>query len=241
MRFGDLTYIELRDVIAQDAIALIPTGCTEQQGPHLTVDFDTWLVTAICEAAAVRAEERHGVRVVVLPTVPFGPTPEHRSFGTGFVDLPQTTHEAVIASVLASVADQGFRRAVIWRGCGGHDLAGAVERFNATQDRCRAVQPDLPYRDIWLDKGDVRDEGGHADGFATSLALHLRPESVRTDEIRDPDNRPVDWDDPNLDFGAYSSTGVLGRPTVASAELGATLWEEIVSRTAEFIASHARR
>jgi creatinine amidohydrolase len=52
------------------------------------------------------------------------------------------------------------------------------------------------------------------------LALHLRPEAVRRERIADPHNDRVDWDDPDLDFGRYSSTGVIGRPTVASAALG---------------------
>jgi len=44
MRYGDLTYEEIREGARQGWLAIVPTGCTEQQGPHLTVDFDTWFV-----------------------------------------------------------------------------------------------------------------------------------------------------------------------------------------------------
>jgi len=85
MRFGDLTYREIRERAEAGWIAVVPTGCTEQQGPHLPVDFDTWFAETACLAAARQAAEKHGVKVLVLPAMPFGPTPEHRSFGSGYI------------------------------------------------------------------------------------------------------------------------------------------------------------
>ena len=105
--------------------------------------------------------------------------------------------------------------------------------FNASHaGGARASLPELPYHDIWVRVG-LRDvPGGHADSFAMSIALYLRPESVRTERIRDPKSSPVDWSDPDLDFSRYSPTGVIGDPTHASAELGRTLWTEIVQAAA---------
>ena len=50
--------------------------------------------------------------------------------------------------------------------------------------------------------------------------------------IRDPGSSPVDWEDPALDFSRYSSSGVIGDPTHASAELGRRLWTEVVEAVA---------
>lgn len=233
MRFGDLTFQEIRERAEEDWLAVVPTGCTEQQGPHLSVDYDTWFVETVCLAATRRGGEKHGVKALVLPVVPFGPTPEHRSYGSGYIHLPQGIHEAVVSSFLNSVAEQEFRRVVVWRGCGQHDLNGVVERFNAEHEgKARAFQPELPYHAIWCRVGDPSIPGGHADSFATSIALHLRPESVRVERICDPQHKPVDWDDPNLDFARYSPTGVIGDPTHASAELGAKLWKAVVEEVA---------
>ena len=80
---------------------------------------------------------------------------------------------------------------------------------------------------------------GHADSFTTSITLHLRPEAVRRDRIVDPQHKPVDWEDPDLDFASYSSTGVIGDPTHASAELGAKLWEAVVDEVAATLRSIA--
>ena len=177
----------------------------------------------------------------MLPAIPFGPTPEHRSYGAGYVDVPAGVHASMVSAVLASLAEQGFRRIVVWRGCGGHDLREAVQRFNDAYSGCSAAfLPPHPYDDIWRRIGDPAVPGGHADSFATSIALHLRPEAVRADRIIDPQHRPVDWQDPALDFADYSRTGAIGDPTHASAELGANLWEAVVDAVAATLASIAQ-
>lgn len=233
MRFGDLTFQEIRQRAEEGWLAVVPTGCTEQQGPHLPVDFDTWFVESLCLSGARRAGERYGVKTLVLPALPFGPTPEHRGYGSGYIHLPQGIHEAVVSSVLTSLVEQGFQRLVVWRGCGQHELSDVVKQFNAEHaGRARAFQPNLPYEAIWCRIGDPSIAGGHADSFATSLALHLRPESVRVERIPDPQHESVDWDDPELDFSRYSPSGVIGDPSHASADLGARLWEAVVDEAA---------
>ena len=234
MKFGDLTYEEIRDYAEAGALAVAPTGCTEQQGPHLTVDWDTWFAETVCLAGAERAKEKFDLDVLVLPATPFGPTPEHRDFGSGYVDVPNDTHLRLVSAILDSLADQGFTRIVVWRGCGGHRLRSVVDDFNSGHaERAKAVLPTQPYHDIWVRLGDSRDQGGHADSFTTAIALHLRPDHVRRDKIVDPKCKPVDWDDPNLNFADYSPNGVVGSPIYASAELGETLWQEVVESVAD--------
>ncbi len=236
MRFSDLTYLEIAESARDGALVVLPTGCTEQQGPHLPVDTDTWLAEAILNGAAERLEDGTGQQILVLPALPFGPTPEHRNFGSGYIDLPQPLHEAVVEVVLDSLASQGFRRIVIWRGCGQHELRNVASCFNVMhRGECKVFQPDMPYRDIWCRIGDEQVPGGHADSFVTSLALYLRPDSVRVHLIENPQNEPVDWTDSELDFSRYSRTGVIGDPTQASAELGARLWAGTVAEVAAIL------
>lgn len=240
MRYGDLTYLEIRDRAREGWLAIVPTGCTEQQGPHLPVDSDTWAVQTTTLAAAERAAECHGVNALVLPAMPFGPTPEHRNFGWGYIDLPTELHEALVRAVLESLAEQGFGRIIVWRGCGQHDLREAVHAFNADHvGRSMAFLPRNPFHDVWCRVADPTVRGGHADSFATSLALHLRPDVVRTQLIPQPDPRQVDWHDPNLDFARYSSTGVVGDASHASVELGGRLWEAVVDEMARTFAALA--
>ncbi|MHB1356761.1 MAG: creatininase family protein, partial [Anaerolineae bacterium] len=57
MRFGDLTYLEISELAQAGGVALVPTGCTEQQGPHLPVDFDTFWITQVAEGISLAAKE----------------------------------------------------------------------------------------------------------------------------------------------------------------------------------------
>ena len=91
VRYGDLTFEQIRDCASRKWLAIVPTGCTEQQGPHLPVDFDTWFAENLCVAASERAARDYRVRSLVLPAFPFGPTPEHRNYGSGYIDIPVLT------------------------------------------------------------------------------------------------------------------------------------------------------
>jgi creatinine amidohydrolase len=200
MKYGDLTYQEIAERIAQGCLSLIPTGCTEQQGPHLPVDSDTWFAETLLATSDLAAQE-YGAFSLVPPALPFGPTPEHRSYGAGYIDVPERVHAALVSAILDSLATQGFQRMPSWHGCGGHDLEQTVKRFNQRQKgRARALLPALPYHAIGCRVGDAALASGHADSFTTSLMLHLRPEAVRLDRISDPHSQAPDWSDPRLDF-----------------------------------------
>jgi creatinine amidohydrolase len=233
MKFGDLTYEEIRDCAKKGWLAIVPTGCTEQQGSHLPVDFDTWFAEKVCVAASEKLEKDFGIDSLVLPAMPFGPTPEHKNYGSGYIDIPRDLHESLLACILKSLAEQGFQRIVVWRGCGQHDFIDTVKRFNIDNNgKPAAYLPALPYHDIWCRIGNPDIPGGHADSFSTSIALNLRPDAVRTEKIVDPQSSEVDWGDPDLDFAKYSKTGVIGDPTYSSAELGRKLWEAVVKEAA---------
>jgi creatinine amidohydrolase len=234
MRFGACTYQEIAAFARDGAVAVLPLGCTEQQGPHLPVDFDTWFAEALVTAAADRAEALNGLRVLVLPVLPAGPTPEHRSFGAGYLDLPVPVHEAVVWAVLDSLRAQGFTAAVIWRGCGGHDLRQLVAAYNDDHHRMRVHLPEHPFQSLWSAAGGPAVSAGHADSFTTSIMQARRPHLVRADRISAPSRQP-DWSDPHLDFGAYSDSGVIGDARHASREMGERLWQDCVDWLATFI------
>jgi creatinine amidohydrolase len=232
-RFSDFTFVEISERAQQGWLAVIPTGCTEQQGPHLPVDFDTWFADMLMVAAAEKAAQDHAIQSLVLPAMPFGPTPEHRNFGSGFIDVPVALHDALVEAILTSLAAQGFRRMLVWRGCGGHTLGGVIARFNQLyQGKAQVFLPPHPFHAIWCRLADPAIPGGHADSFTTSISLYLRPESVRQDQIFNPHSTEVDWSDPHLDFTRSTTTGVIGDPTHASADLGKRLWEAAVEETA---------
>ncbi len=125
------------------------------------------------------------------------------------------------------MVEQGFKKFIVWRGCGGHNLDNVVTQLHTSyKNSIQIYNPRHPFYEVWCKFADSNIPGGHADSFTTSIGLYKRPESIRQELISNPMNSEPDWEDPELDFTKYSSTGVVGDPTKSSKELGEKLWNE---------------
>jgi len=102
----------------------------------------------------------------------------------------------------------------------------------------RVHLPEPSFPSLWSAAGGAAVPAGHADSFTTSIMLARRPELIRLDRIPGPSRQP-DWADPDLDFGAYSDSGVIGDARHASREIGEQLWQGSVAWLAKFIADAA--
>ena len=47
-RYNRLTWEEINDAIAAQKVVVLPTGSTEQHGPHLPLDVDAFLAESVC-------------------------------------------------------------------------------------------------------------------------------------------------------------------------------------------------
>lgn len=227
MKYGNLTYLEIKEKIDEHYILIVPTGCTEQQGPHLTVDFDTWFADELLDEVTDKGVAE-GVKALVAPVLPFGTAFEHVNYKTGYVDLPQSVYEDVLYYTLKSFLDQGFKNIVIWRGCGGHQIEDVIKRINNDFDGSHVQTLPHPFYDIWCECMSPDIPGGHADSFTTSITMYKHPDKVREALITNSMSTEPKWDDPQLDFSQYSSNGVIGDPRYSSQELGEMLWHKTV-------------
>ena len=69
VRWVNLTAPQLAKLAEENAVVLLPTGSTEQHGPHLPVGCDAILATWFAERAAAGLLEK-GVPAVVAPPLP---------------------------------------------------------------------------------------------------------------------------------------------------------------------------
>ena len=231
MNYGDLTYLEIMNKVEEGYMIIVSTGCTEQQGPHLSVDFDTWFAYELMEEVSQKLYAEKSIKTLVAPVIPYGTAFEHVSFGSGYVNIPQSVFEELLYHTFKSFAQQGFKKMFLWTGCGGHYLSDMVGRFNKDFESVSSIETlPHPFYDAWCTFMSPTIPGGHADSFTTSISLYKHPEKVREELINNPNSAEPDWENPDLDFRDYSETGVIGDPTYASAELGKKLWDETVSR-----------
>ena len=117
-RWDNLTSREIRALSEQEAIVLLPTGSTEQHGPHLPVGTDAILATWFAErtAAALQAQ---GVPAVVAPTFAVANSMHHMHF-PGSMSLNPRTYMKALQEQCRAIAAHGFHKIAIINGHGGN-------------------------------------------------------------------------------------------------------------------------
>ncbi len=118
LRWDNLTSPEIKKLAESSAIVLIPTGSTEQHGPHLPVGTDAILATWFAERAAAGLREQ-GVPALVAPTFAIANSMHHMHFA-GSLSLSPRTYIQVLQEQVRAMASHGFTRFAIINGHGGN-------------------------------------------------------------------------------------------------------------------------
>jgi len=117
-RWDNLTSRELGALAEQNAVVLIPTGSTEQHGPHLPVGTDAILATWFAERAAQGLQEK-GIPAVAAPTFAIANSMHHMNF-PGSLSLRPRTYMKALQEQCRAIAAHGFKRIAIINGHGGN-------------------------------------------------------------------------------------------------------------------------
>jgi creatinine amidohydrolase len=222
---------EIGEAAAAGAVALLPVGATEQHGPHLATGTDTLLADHVANAAAEQTGD------VVLPALPYGCSLGHTDRWPGTLSLHPATMIGVVVEVGRWAHASGFRKLVI---VNGHATNGPPCQSAILQ--LRHELPDL--RPGFVSLFDLTPETGarysedapgfHANEAETSMLLHLAESQVRADRAVDEPDRTVGR---VLSYAmpVVTSSGVVGKPSTASAERGAALVEQLVEALVDLL------
>ena len=198
---------------------IVPVGSTEQHGPHLPLDTDTRIASAVARAVADQLSDRDEPAWMVAPAIGYGASGEHEDFG-GTVSIGTSALRLLLVEFGRS-AMRWASRLVFVNGHGGN-----VEALTAATALLR-----YEGRDVGWCSCTVAGADAHAGHTETSVLLYLSPHDVRVDQRVAGNGAPLGELLPELRRGgiaAVSEVGVLGDPTTATAQDGARIFLAMV-------------
>ncbi|MGW4112504.1 creatininase family protein [Actinosynnema sp. NPDC004786] len=201
-------------------VAVLPVGSHEQHGPYLPLATDTVVACTIARAVA----DAHPVQL--LPPITISCSHEHAAW-PGTVSISARTLHAVVRDVANSLRRSGVPNLVLVNGHGGnYVLANVVQEAEGmalfpgggdwSAARAAAGLATTAHGDM------------HAGELETSILLHAHPDLVKPGYERGDhlaDDRPHLL---TLGLAPYTSSGVVGRPSLASADKGRAVLARLV-------------
>jgi creatinine amidohydrolase len=189
----DLTWMEVRDAIAAGkTTVIIPTGGTEQNGPHMALGKHNYLVRYKAGEIARRLGDALVAPVVAyVPEGDINPPTGHMRFA-GTITLPQDVFSKVLEYAARSFNQHGFLDIALVGDSGGNQAGQkqVAEALNsewvATNVRVHQVTAYYPGRgDEWVIGQGVSadDVGTHAGTHDTSSLMYLNPSMLRFERM----------------------------------------------------------
>jgi len=227
------------DALNKNIPVILPVAAIEQHGAHLPLATDRMIGEYFCQ----QLHENIPEKVLILPAMSVGCSEHHMDF-SGSLTLQHDTFLRQAEDILESVAFHGFKNLIIFNSHGGNSGIGQVivEHFGKRHPECRIVLATW-----WKIAGEelfeLNETGaggvGHAGEFETSLMMHIAPELVRHDKIRE--KRAIkgfEWAEGDLlrgsraflyrSFKSMNPDGVIGEPKKISAEKGQKITVRVI-------------
>lgn len=248
----DLTTRDFADRDMRHGVALLPVAAVEQHGPHLPLRVDAAINAGIVQAA--RALVPEDVNLLVLPAQSVGKSDEHIDF-PGTLTIAHETLGRVWFDLGHSVHRAGVRRLILFNSHGGQP--------HLIDILCRDLRVKLGMFAVncaWFNVVDMSDlfeaaelrHGIHGGAVETSMMLHLHPDLVRMDQVKNFPNAAARIERDNsllraegsVGFGwqtqDLNAEGACGDASRADAAKGATLIDRAARALATLIQEVAR-
>lgn len=252
IRLANLKWPEIAAILKGPNVVLLPTGSTEQHGPHLPVNVDSCCSTYLAEQAALRFGTDQPVRVLVAPTVHYTEVDTFRRF-PGTIGISLETEVKLLEEIVRSFVTNGFANVFVVNGHSSNTIP-----INAALRQVNAQFPEAGlYAVNWWSLGNLRSllkspPSLHAEEMETSVCLVAEPELV--DMSKAYAEYPTlslsaKWATPDFyglgksvfyhsrkkypEFG--KAMGVMGDATAASVETGRKIVDAVVDDLAAII------
>jgi creatinine amidohydrolase len=228
----ELTWTEVRDAIkGGKTTVILPTGGTEQNGPHMVLGKHNFIIKYTSEQIARKLGNALVAPVVAyVPEGNLDPPSGHMRY-PGAITLPGDAYMKLLEYAARSFRVNGFRNIVFIGDSGGNQdgmkqVSEALNKeWSGTGVRIHFV-PEYysgsgeSFRDWLVSQGEKKEDiGTHAGITDTSQLMAIDPKLVRKDKL--------------ADRGGFEGSGVSGNPTRASVAYGKKGLELKVERTVQ--------
>lgn len=223
LKLHNLTWPEVAEFVERGVGgALLPVGATEQHGPHLGCGVDTEIASQLADAAITKDW-------LLLPALPYGCSIGHSHRWPGTLALQPKTLIDLVTDLGDWVFAMGLRRLVLLNAhvTNFAPLRCALEILRARHDGFMVALVNTAEITEEVHATHCADgDDWHANCAETALLMKLNPAMVRKEKIDAAD-------DPDRTGGCLfahpvnrtSLNGVTGKPSDASPEKGAQLFE----------------
>ena len=238
----DLTTEEIAGLDRGRTVVVLPVAAIEQHGPHLPVGTDAMINEGVLARALALAPAP--LPLLALPGMAIGKSNEHQDFA-GTLTLSAETLIRMLTEVVESVARARLRKLILLNSHGGQpqilDIVAQDARARLGMIAVVANCWRMMDREALFPPAE-REVGLHGGGVETALMLHLRPDLVRRDRIRDFPSaaRKLEKDYPSLSAGGrlafawqaqdLNESGAVGDARLGTAEIGCKLVESAAVR-----------
>jgi creatinine amidohydrolase/Fe(II)-dependent formamide hydrolase-like protein len=213
----ELTWTEVRDAIkAGKTTVILPTGGTEQNGPHMVLGKHNFIIRHTADQIARRLGNTLVAPVVTyVPEGNIEPPSGHMRY-PGAITLPNEYYMKLLEYAARSFKVNGFKDIVFIGDSGGNQdgMKQVSEMLNkewaGTGVRIHFVPEyysGTGFSEWLMTQGEKKEDiGSHAGITDTSQLLAVDPRHIRKDKL--------------ADRGGFEGSGVSGNPTKASVAYG---------------------
>jgi creatinine amidohydrolase len=173
---GEMTNVEVEAFLKTHHTVIVPTGATEQHGPHGPLLTDVLIPQEIARRIAPT------IGAVVAPPINYALSYPHVGF-TGLVHIRIPTFMALVADLCAAFATSGFKRIVFLNGHYDNTYAIAYACADAADRMPRDAKAfPINYWDGFtpqeVEEFSTLKNGLHANAAETSAVLAINPALV---------------------------------------------------------------
>lgn len=226
MKLANLTWPEV-GALSREMVVIIPTGSNEQHGPHLPLHTDSILATAVSEALEAKIESK----ALLTPTLWLGASSHHLAF-PGTLSNSMVGYGEALKAVVESLHRHGFWKFYVINGHGGNTSLNDIALRELKEAHPNLLLGHSGYFAYCADLCAELLEGPvkmiqHSCEAEVSLMMHVRPDLVRADRLRD-DGLTIPVPGMVHFFDEVTEEGSRGYATKATAEKGKKLFEKAV-------------